>query len=71
MQFIACLPWVIDVPLQNLENLTKLKIISIQSNRITKIEGLDMLVNLEEFYISHNGIEKIEGLNNNVSQQPV
>lgn len=30
---------------------------SIQSNRIVKIENLDKLVNLEELYISHNGIQ--------------
>ena len=33
-----------------------------QSNRVTKIEGLDALVNLDQLYLSHNGIEKIEGL---------
>lgn len=38
-----------------------------QSNRITKIEGLQSLVNLRELYLSHNGIEVIEGLENNVS----
>lgn len=40
-----------------------------QSNRITKIEGLQNLVNLRELYLSHNGIEVIEGLENNVSVQ--
>lgn len=39
----------------------------LQSNRITKIEGLQNLVNLKELYLSHNGIEVIEGLENNVS----
>lgn len=38
-----------------------------QSNRITKMEGLQCLVNLKELYLSHNGIEVIEGLENNVS----
>ena len=38
-----------------------------QSNRITKIEGLQNVVNLRELYLSHNGIEVIEGLENNVS----
>ena len=33
-----------------------------QSNRITKLEGLDSLESLEELYISHNGITTIEGL---------
>lgn len=37
-----------------------------QSNRLTKIEGLQNLVNLRELYLSHNGIEVIEGLENNV-----
>ena len=41
--------------------------ISLQSNRITKIEGLQSLSNLRELYLSHNGIEVIEGLENNVS----
>lgn len=41
--------------------------IYLQSNRITKIEGLQNLVNLKELYLSHNGIEVIEGLENNVS----
>ncbi|XP_045054056.1 protein phosphatase 1 regulatory subunit 7 isoform X1 [Desmodus rotundus] len=36
-----------------------------QSNRLTKIEGLQSLVNLQELYLSHNGIEVIEGLENN------
>lgn len=41
--------------------------IYLQSNRITKIEGLQNLINLRELYLSHNGIEVIEGLENNVS----
>jgi Leucine-rich repeat (LRR) protein len=40
--------------------------LSLQSNRLTKIEGLQSLVNLRELYLSHNGIEVIEGLDNNV-----
>lgn len=44
----------------------------VQSNRITKIEGLQNLLNLRELYLSHNGIEVIEGLENNVRhQQPI
>ena len=43
-----------------------MKILSIQSNRIVKLEGLEELETLEELYLSHNGIEKIEGLENNV-----
>lgn len=51
---------------QNLDAFSNLKILSIQSNRITKMEGLDGLVNLEELYLSHNGLKKIEGLEKNV-----
>lgn len=39
-------------------------ILSLQSNRITKIENLDFLVNLRELYLSENGITKIQGLEN-------
>lgn len=41
-----------------------MKILSIQSNRITTLEdsGLSELKNLEELYISHNGLTKIQGL---------
>lgn len=52
---------------QNLNAFANLKILSIQSNRITKMEGLEELKNLEELYLSHNGLTKIEGLENNVS----
>jgi protein phosphatase 1 regulatory subunit 7 len=50
---------------QNLSSLKKLKILSIQSNRITVLAGLEELESLEELYISHNGIAKIEGLAQN------
>ncbi|CAE6425876.1 unnamed protein product [Rhizoctonia solani] len=50
---------------QGLETLQALRVLSIQSNRITKLEGLEALTNLEEFYISHNGLSKIEGLEKN------
>ena len=40
--------------------------LSIQSNRITKLENLDALENLEELYISHNGLTRIEGLDSNL-----
>ena len=43
-------------------NLPNLRILSIQSNRITKLENLSSLVNLREFYLSDNGLTKIEGL---------
>lgn len=39
-----------------------------QSNRITKIEGLEELENLEQLYLSHNGVERLEGLEKNVSR---
>ena len=51
-----------------MDTLKKLKILSIQSNRITKLEGLGELDALEQLYLSHNGIKKIEGLEKNVSQ---
>ena len=38
-----------------------------QSNRITKLEGLEGLKELDQLYLSHNGIQSIEGLENNVS----
>lgn len=41
--------------------------LSIQSNRITVIEGLQDLARLEELYLSHNGIKCIQGLENLVS----
>jgi protein phosphatase 1 regulatory subunit 7 len=46
--------------------LKSLRVLSIQSNRITKLEGLEELAALEELYISHNGLGKIEGLDKNV-----
>ncbi len=39
-----------------------MRVISIQCNRITKIQNLDKNVGLKELYLSENGIEKIEGL---------
>jgi Leucine-rich repeat (LRR) protein len=54
-------------PSQNLSTFSSLKILSLQSNRITKLENLEDLVNLEELYLSHNGLKKIEGLDKNVS----
>ena len=44
-----------------------------QSNRVTKLEGLEELDSLEELYLSHNGVTRLEGLEKNVSslcQQP-
>lgn len=45
--------------------MSKLRVLSIQSNRITKLENLDKLANLEELYISHNGLTQIGGLEKN------
>ena len=39
-----------------------------QSNRLTKIEGLETLTLLEELYLGHNAISKIEGLETLVSR---
>jgi len=52
---------------QGLESLKKLKILSLQSNRITTLEGLEELKELDQLYLSHNGIKRLEGLENNVS----
>jgi len=52
---------------QNFSRLKRLKILSLQSNRITVIEGLEELTNLEELYLSHNGVKRLEGLDQNVS----
>jgi protein phosphatase 1 regulatory subunit 7 len=53
-----------------LSTFSNLKILSIQSNRITKMENLEGLVSLEELYLSHNGLTKLEGLEKNVSVLP-
>ncbi len=53
-------------PLQNLDKLTKLRLLSAQSNRLTVIEGLGNLPLLEELYLSHNGIKEIQGLESQV-----
>lgn len=47
--------------------LTNIRLLSIQSNRLTEISGLSSLVNLEELYISHNALTKISGLESNVN----
>jgi Leucine-rich repeat (LRR) protein len=52
---------------QNLSTFKNLKILSLQSNRITKMENLEELESLEELYLSHNGLTKLEGLEKNVS----
>lgn len=50
---------------QEISHLKNLKILSIQSNRLTQISGLSDLPNLEELYISHNALNAISGLQNN------
>lgn len=52
---------------QGLDTLTNLKILSIQSNRLTSITGLENLTNLEELHISHNALTSTEGLENNTN----
>jgi protein phosphatase 1 regulatory subunit 7 len=52
---------------QNLDALQNLRIISIQSNRLTNITGVSNLPNLEELYLSHNAITDLTGLENNTA----
>lgn len=56
------LHWLAHSRRQNLDPFSSLRILSIQSNRLTKLENLDHLTSLEELYVSHNGLEVIEGL---------
>ncbi|XP_022729403.1 protein phosphatase 1 regulatory subunit pprA-like isoform X2 [Durio zibethinus] len=46
----------------NLCGLGCIKKISLQSNRLTSMIGLEECMALEELYLSHNGIAKMEGL---------
>ena len=48
---------------KNISHLQNLKILSVQSNRLTRISGLENLTNLEELYIAHNALTEISGLN--------
>lgn len=50
--------------IRGLDTLQNLKILSIQSNRIRAISGLDQLPQLEELYISHNALTSLSGLEN-------
>ena len=50
-----------------MSQLQNLKILSIQSNRLTRISGLSGLPNLEEIYMSHNALTEISGLDCNVN----
>lgn len=51
--------------------MTNLKILSIQSNRLTFIAGLSNLKNLEELHISHNAIKELSGLEENTNLQVI
>ena len=46
------------------KNLTKLTQLSLQENRIDRIEGLSDLVSLRKLYLERNMIPKLEGLEN-------
>jgi protein phosphatase 1 regulatory subunit 7 len=50
---------------QNLDHLSNLRLISIQSNRLTSLSGLSSLKSLEELYVSHNAITDLSGLESN------
>ncbi len=48
--------------IQGLENLTNLRRLDVQANRLTTIEGLTSQVDtLEELYLSHNAIDNRGG----------
>lgn len=44
-----------------------LECLSLQCNRVVRIENLSELINLSELYLSENGIEIIEGLEKNTN----
>ncbi len=52
---------------QNLGTFSCLRILSIQSNRLTKIVAWKAWSTSRELYLSHNGLKKLEGLEKNVS----
>ena len=54
-----------DIGVQNISTLSNLKILSIQSNRLSSISGLSDLANLEELYISDNTLTDLSGLESN------
>lgn len=51
--------------LQNLAPLPNLRILSIQSNRLTEIKGLESLQTLEELHIADNLLTELSGLDQN------
>ncbi|SBS86601.1 leucine-rich repeat protein, partial [Plasmodium ovale curtisi] len=51
--------------LENLDELEKLRILSVSNNKIKKIKNLNKLINLTELNLHNNNINKIENLNKN------
>jgi protein phosphatase 1 regulatory subunit 7 len=53
--------------MQELENLSSLRVLDLRSNRLTEIppNALSSLTALEELYLSHNGLTAISGLETN------
>lgn len=64
--FSSCWTAMAHYSFQGLQTLKKLQVLSLQSNRITKLEGLEELTELNQLYLSHNGIQRLDGLDNNV-----
>ncbi len=52
-----------EIP-EEINNLRQLKILSLYSNQIKKIMGLEKLTRLENLYLGNNQISEIEGVNN-------
>ena len=48
---------------EEIEKMTWLKVLSLDNNQISKIEGLNHLNSLTTLYLYNNQISKIEGLN--------
>ena len=46
--------------------MSSIKLLSIQSNRLPSLSGLEALTNLEELYVSHNALTEISHLENNL-----
>ena len=65
--FIADSHYIFNYLSQNLGALGKLEVLSVQSNRLTAIGGLDGLCSLQELYLIHNAIKVVEGLEHVVS----
>jgi protein phosphatase 1 regulatory subunit 7 len=65
--YITCFNATYLTGCQNLSNLSNLRLLSIQSNRLTTISGLSSLLHLEELYISHNALTSLSGLEANTA----